>query len=943
MKLPLGRKKILALSLFSVFVVSAIVSGLGLLSFSVAQSSCTSYPCSSKITITSYNGNDQAAISDLTNGKISAYDYQLTPVEASSLPSSYSTSAVPNSLYEVLVNPENTSWSGISSFKGSALNPFYYPQIRQALNYIEDRAYLVDNILGGAGVPILSVYGVAPDSLTVANATATYQSYLTYNFALANSTFYQTMSAIPGVTYLGGHYYYNGSPVTIYIADRTDDPFRSQYSGFLAAQLTNAGFTVVEQPMNLAVTRTTVFVENPVNGTGGTPPTPWDLYVGSFGNVYLFYGDFLQVCFDGANCAAPPYSDNLTGANAAAPPGCDCANGVWNTTAQTPPDVIALSDKLDALNYQILGGTYTSLAQRTQILSEYAQLEIQMGVNDWLATGLNVYGFNPAQITGLTASFTTSPVLNTQSYMSMQSPSGSSLNLGVRYLTQYNMNPVGGYGDAYSSDLLSGVFPTLTTSGPGTGYSWPFGWTYNVNQLNSSGSIAVPTDAVNYNATTGTWYNVTAGSTASLDVTANFANLIQHTGYGDNESVSLADLLYSYVVGMNTTNPKSTIYDSAIAPTLGSEFGTIVGMKILNSTSLELFSHYYFFDPNQAAITAVSNLAPYRDPGMPWTMYQAMADLVAAKDDAWAAATAAAEGIPQLTLVAQGANGNPKDISNLAADLNTRASQAYIPAQISQLESLTGVTFSGLSNVAQSYTRAATFLNTYNNGFIGYGPYYVSTFQAATTPNYAVLTANPNFKLGSYILPQLFSPASQISVSTTIPSVIQEGSTIAMTTLSTPIGQRVATPQAGVTVVVQLVNSTAVVNQETLTSGANGSLTYTVPSSVPTGAYSITIYASSGNSTIIVPSTYTATIVSAVTTTSTSSSSVSSTSSSTGSTTVSSTSSSTSTGGSSTSTSSTSSSSSTSSGLSGTTLTLAAVVIVIIIIAGVAVVVMRRR
>ncbi len=322
-------------------------------------------------------------------------------------------------------------------------------------------------------------------------------------------------------------------------------------------------------------------------------------------------------------------------------------------------------------------------------------------------------------------------------------------------------------------------------------------------------------------------------------------------------------------------------------------------------------------------------------------MYQAMSDLVTAHDDVWSATTAAKTGLPQLTLAPSGANGNPKDISNLVTDLSTRASQAYVPAQLSQLETLTGVQIINSSGVAKAYTEASNFIKTYQNGFIGFGPYYVSAYQAATTPNYAILTANPNFKLGPYLLPQLFAPASQISVSTTIPSILTEGSTVPMTTLSTLLGQKVATPQSNVKVVVQLVNSSAVVNQQTIISGANGSLTYTVPT-VPPGAYSLTIYASSANSTIIVPSTYTATLVSATNTSSTNSTtvSVSTGSSSTGSATASS--SSTSSGTSSV--SSTASSSSTSSGgLPVSTLTLAAVVIVIVIIAGVAVVVLRRR
>ncbi len=846
--------KVAAVVIVLAFLVSAVSGGVDFVAAS-STTTCTSSPCSSSITITSYNGNDESAISDLIAGKISSYDYELTPVEAESLPSGFSQVSVPNSLYEVMVNPENTTWSAVSSVTSYSPNPFYYPQVRAALNYVLDRSYFVDSILGGAGVPILSVYGVAPDSLTVANGTAAFASYLTYNPALANQTIYNALIKVKGISYNDGRYVYDDNPIPVYLIDRTDDPFRSEYTGFLATQLTNLGFDVIEEPMNLALVKTTAFVEDPVNGTGGSPPTPWDIYIGAFSNVYLYYGDLLQVCFDGANCAAGPYSDNASSS--------DLAEGEWNTTAQTPPDVVALSDKLDQLNDEILAGTYTSLAQRAQILTNYTELEIEMGVNDWLATGLNVYAYNPSEVSGLVASFTTSPILNTQSYLDMMSTSSSPLDIGVRYLTQYNMNPVGGYGDAYSADLLAGVFPGLEDSGPGTGYTWPFGWTYKVLGTSSSDALSVPSSAINYNSTTGEWYNVTSGA-ASLAVTLNFANIADHTGYADGESFNLADLLYSYEVGMNVTNPSDSTYDSSLAPTFQLEFDTITGFKMINSTAFTLYSSYYFFDPVEQVMTAVSNIAPYRDGQMPWTMYQAMSDLVAAKDDAWSAVTAAADGIPQLTLVGSGPNGSPTDIANLISDLQARAKENYVPSSLTQLQKLSGVSL-GLTSTGAAFTDAANFMKEYGNGLISYGPFYVSTFQASSTPNYAVLTANPYYKLTPYLATQLFAPATRISVSTTVPSTVQPGSSIELTSLSTPIGQTTATPTSGVNIVAQFVSSTSVVAQVTLTTGADGTADLVVPQSLPLGSYTLTVYASSPTSTMIIPQSYSVLVISSTT------------------------------------------------------------------------------
>jgi peptide/nickel transport system substrate-binding protein len=934
-KLNFRNAKLAALVIVGIFALSAFVGfgGLGtMFPVSNASSSCTpaSYPCSSSIQLSDFESgsgiaNDQAAVAALNAGQISSYDFQLTPSEVSSLPSTYSKIGVPNSLYEVQVNPENTSWSSVAGFTGTAFNPFYYPQVRAAFNYLIDRSYLVDTVLGGAGVATVSVYGVAPDVLTVANGTALYQSYLTDNIALANSTIYKALTAVSGVTYTNHAYEYNGSPITIYVADRKDDPFRSQWAGAVIANLKQVGFAVVDESFTLALAQTTVFVENPVSGTGGSPPTAWDLYFGAYSGVYLYYGDNLQVCFDGANCAgaSAPYSDNLTAANGGASPAqCsinDCAVGVWNTLAQTPPDVVKLSDKLDQLNNQILAGSYTTLAERAAILTNYTELEIQMGVNDWAATGFNVYGANPAQLTGLTPQVTTSPILNTESFMTMT----STKPIGVRYLTQYSINPVGltASADAYSADILAAEFPQPAASfGAGTGYPVPFGWTYTINGYSPTASIAVPTSAVTYNANStiapNGWLNVTSGTKANLDLTVNFANIMNHDGFADNEPITMADIIYPYIIANNVTVSNNPMYVGAIAGLLGNELNTIKGFRVLNSTSIELYSSYFFVDPAEAVQTTVGNFAPMRDVQFPWTMWVAMSKQIRGQGgtNVWAASQANST-FPELTLVGNGAEGSSTDIANIATSLGTLSSAGYVPAQLTTLSAMfpnDGIAPTG-AQATTRYNDAKTFITTTvgsSNALIGLGPMYLSAWSATTTPYTATLTANPNFHLGPYLDPRLFATAGVISVSTTVPTTVSIGNTIPMQTLLTPLGSSTAAAQSGVNVTVQLVNSTSVVSQSRFLSGANGDINYTVPS-VPLGSYSVIVYASSVNDTIIIPQTY-STLVAAP-------------SSSSSSTTTS------------------SSSTSTTTPISTTTLEIIAAVVVVVVIAAAVALFLRRR
>jgi peptide/nickel transport system substrate-binding protein len=303
-------------------------------------------------------------------------------------------------------------------------------------------------------------------------------------------------------------------------------------------------------------------------------------------------------------------------------------------------------------------------------------------------------------------------------------------------------------------------------------------------------------------------------------------------------------------------------------------YGYIAGIQVLNSTSIEVYSHYSNLDPNFAAITTMTDLLPFRDGDTPWALYQAMSDLVANHLDAWSAEVAATTHLPQLTLIGEGANGNPADITNLEHYLSTRASESFIPPGLTQLQTITGVPIMNSTYAAASYRDADNFLTAYGNGLIGWGPFYISNFQAATTPNYADLVANPNFHLTPALLgADLFSAAARISVSATIPSTVSAGSSISFATLQTPVGQKVATPLSGVNMTIQLINSNGVVvNQAKLLSGSGGSASYTVPS-VPLGAYTIIVYASTATQSITVPTTFSTTILAPTTGSSTTSTS----------------------------------------------------------------------
>ena len=183
-------KKILIGVLLGIMLVSFLTP----YTFINTRASNTQYPRLKQITFISYNGNDLNGIEAFTTGSIDMYTFPVPPFKiTTSLPTNVSTYIMPIAFYDVLLNPVNTSWG---------FNPFMFQPVRYVMNYIVDRSYFVNNILGGYGVPTVSPYAGEYEGLMTANETAPYID-IHYNLTYANETIYKTLTQ-HGAQYING-------------------------------------------------------------------------------------------------------------------------------------------------------------------------------------------------------------------------------------------------------------------------------------------------------------------------------------------------------------------------------------------------------------------------------------------------------------------------------------------------------------------------------------------------------------------------------------------------------------------------------------------------------------------------------------------------------------------------------------------------------------------
>jgi len=189
---------------------------------------------------------------------------------------------------ELTFNPAGPIFAGTGK-----LNPFAVPRVREAMNWLVDRNYIVQEIVGGLGVPRWHALNTASsDYAELADVARELELHYAYDKTLAQQVIAQEMSLL-GATRVNGLWHYGGEPVEIILLIRTEDK-RMQIGDYVGDQLEDLGFTVTRDYRTSAEASPIWISGNPEDGqfhiyTGGwiTTQVPRDLA----DNFAFFYTD----------------------------------------------------------------------------------------------------------------------------------------------------------------------------------------------------------------------------------------------------------------------------------------------------------------------------------------------------------------------------------------------------------------------------------------------------------------------------------------------------------------------------------------------------------------------------------------------------------------------------------------------------------------------------
>ena len=161
---------------------------------------------------------------------------------------------------QVLANPDLKVKTSVGSYNEytfnpvgpffsstGTLNPFHYPQIRETINWLIDRTFIVTALLGGLGVPRYTVLNGAFEAAVrypgLMTAVEAFYAHTAANVSAAWIQLSTAMLAIPGVTYVDDKWYCDAEQVELMFLIRVEDE-RVEMGDYLADLLEDWGFSV---------------------------------------------------------------------------------------------------------------------------------------------------------------------------------------------------------------------------------------------------------------------------------------------------------------------------------------------------------------------------------------------------------------------------------------------------------------------------------------------------------------------------------------------------------------------------------------------------------------------------------------------------------------------------------------------------------------------------
>jgi peptide/nickel transport system substrate-binding protein len=462
-------------------------------------------------------------------------------------------------------------------FKDGRVNPFGNPKIREAVNMLVDRNYIIQEIFGGLGAPKYStLVGVFPDYARYIEVNRALEAKYAYNPEKAGEIIAAEMEGLGATKNADGKWEIDGKPVTLIFIIRTEDE-RTQIGDYVANQLESVGFTVDRQYKARSEA-------SPIWLRSDAEEGQWNLYTEGWINTQISRDD-------GSNFG---FYDTEFG-------GC-CGSSSNYFTA----DVLG---EYNDVALKLWNNEFSTMEERAELFKKAIQLSGELSYHIWL---VDTQAFFPMRKEVSVASDLAGGISGSRLYpytLRIGDQEGGTVRIALQDIFIDPWNPVAG--SNWISDQMVGraTADVATMPDPYTGLAWPqraeklsvvakegLPITKTLDWVDLSfqpDDIPVPADAwADWDPVAQTFIPAGEGKTAKVKVTWTYpADMFKKIKWHDGSPLSPADFVMGMILTFETGKEGSGLFDEAAASSLEAFLATFKGVVIESTNPLVITSY----------------------------------------------------------------------------------------------------------------------------------------------------------------------------------------------------------------------------------------------------------------------------------------------------------------------------------------------------------------
>jgi len=608
--------------------------------------------------------DENTALEEVRNGNLDTYYYRISSdrLENHQAREGLQVFDSGGGSYSILVNPAESE----------EFNPFANKEVRFALNYLIDRKLIVNELMGGYGVPSISYYSPSdPEYLTVIEQLEEFN--FRYNPTIAEKIISKTLKE-KGAVKIDNKWQIEAKPIEVTIFIRSDDPIRKSIGEILAVELEKIGFNVKKDFGDLNKAFVVVYGSNPSD-------LKWNLYTEGWSR-----SAFVRYDSTGLGQMYSPWFSNMPGFN---------DPSYWNYE----------NDKLDTLTQKIYTSDFETQDERSELIQEAVVEGVNESVRIFLASKIDQYVVNE-KVNGIVNDFGAG-VPSRFTPINAKSDNNEFV-IGVKQIYQGAWNPVMGLTDSYSRHIWGIISDPGTFKHPFTGETFPVRANWQVETKGPKDKLSLPQEAKIWNPSLQKWTNVSPDALATSKVTFDFEFSNWHNG----QKMDINDILHSlyFTIEWGTQSDENDrTFDTEFTPRDAQSIQTIIGINPLDEDTVEVYVDYWHFDEGEIADWAVLWSL------MPWEITSAMEQTVIDGKVSFSRSSATSKNVNWLSLIV------PNDAEIIKEYLQEFKDTSHIPTALKENKENDEYHHS-------RYESSIKWIEDNNHAVISNGPFYLESY-----------------------------------------------------------------------------------------------------------------------------------------------------------------------------------------------------------------------